>query len=76
MTVMIHGEANSSRILVHPALLFSSTVFHIKRDNGNHLVIKTPARKNVCRHCQKQTLYRCRMCDVGLHPDCFEVYHQ
>ena len=73
-TVMRHGDINTSRSLTRPALS-SSTLADIKTDNGNHLVIKTPERKNVCRHCQKRTLYRCRRCDVGLHPDCFEAYH-
>ena len=75
MTVMRHGEVTTSRVQTHPALS-ASNLAEIKKDNGNHLVIKTPDRKNVCRHCQKRTLYRCRRCDVGLHPDCFEAYHR
>ena len=75
MTVMIHGEDNTSRIHTLPALS-PSTQADVRMDNGNHLVIKTPDRKNVCKHCKSRTLYRCRRCNVGLHPDCFEAYHQ
>lgn len=75
MTVMIHGETNTSRINILPALT-TSTLSDVRRDNGNHLIIKTPNRKNVCNHCKKRTFYRCCRCNVGLHPDCFEAYHK
>ncbi|KAK3862760.1 hypothetical protein Pcinc_031407 [Petrolisthes cinctipes] len=65
MTVMIHGETNTSRINILPTLS-TSTLSDVRKDNGNHLV-KTPDRKNVCNHCKKRTLYRCRRCNVGLH---------
>ena len=40
------------------------------------------AIKGVCNHCmnelnqQKRSFYRCKTCNVALHPDCFEAYHK
>ncbi|KAK8406334.1 hypothetical protein O3P69_007199 [Scylla paramamosain] len=75
MIVVLHGENNTRRIHTLP-ILSPSTLADIRKDNGNHLVVKTPDRKNVCNNCRKRTLYRCRRCNMGLHPDCFEAYHQ
>ncbi|MPC35221.1 hypothetical protein E2C01_028639 [Portunus trituberculatus] len=72
---MLRGESNTSHIHTLPALS-PSTLADVRRDSGNHTVIKTPERKNVCKHCKSRTLYRCRRCNVGLHLDCFEAYHQ
>ncbi|MPC61742.1 hypothetical protein E2C01_055817 [Portunus trituberculatus] len=75
MTIMLHGASNTSCIHTLTALS-PSTLADVRRDSGNHIVIKTPEKKNVCKHCKSRTLYRCRRCNVGLHPDCFEAYHQ
>ncbi|KAK3883317.1 hypothetical protein Pcinc_012353 [Petrolisthes cinctipes] len=66
MTVIIHGETNTSRINILPTLS-TSTLSDVRKDNGNHLVIKTPDRKNVCNRCKKRTLYRGTNTSLGQH---------
>lgn len=39
-----------------------------------HLVMKTEI-KGVCQECHKRSNYRCEICNVALHPDCFRGYH-
>ena len=81
MTVMLHGEVNTGRVHIRPALS-SSTLAEFKRDNDNRLVIKTPDNKKRLQIVPEEALSTiivevpARRCDVGRHPDCFEAYHQ
>lgn len=40
-----------------------------------HFVIKSEVSYGVCQHCKKRSGYRCEVCQVALHPDCFRAYH-
>ena len=40
-----------------------------------HLIEKTEI-KGVCQLCKKRSNYRCEICRVALHPDCFSAYHK
>ena len=71
MSVLLHGN-NSVSLL--PSIPAAPNREEIQKDQGNHLIIKTN-KKGVCKYCQNRTLCRCRRCDVGLHQDCFEMYH-
>ena len=71
MMVMIHGNNAVSPLSSTHAITNRD---EIRKDQGNHLIIKTD-KKGVCKFCCNRTSYRCRRCDVGLHPDFFELYH-
>ena len=71
MIVLLHGN-NSVSLL--PSIPAAPNREEIQKDQGNHLIINTN-KKGVCKYCQNRTLCRYRRCDVGLHPECFEMYH-
>lgn len=44
-------------------------------DRVDHL-IKYQEKQTKCGYCHKKVQFRCRKCDIGLHPkDCFVAYH-
>lgn len=43
-------------------------------DGKDHWIVQCEQAK-VCRHCKGRASFKCRKCDVGLHPKCFEGYH-
>ena len=71
VSVLLHGSGSASYL---PSIQATTNRDEIRIDQGNHMIIKT-GKKGVCKQCGNRTYYRCRRCDVGLHPDCFELYH-
>jgi len=41
-----------------------------------HFVISSEIKGGVCQKCKNRTKYRCRTCNVALHPECFVSYHE
>ena len=78
ITITLHGF----RVCQRPVPMVYSQVNKdvIRKDRGFHLVVKT-TKSNTCALCstkqkQKRTRFRCQRCNVGLHPECFELYHK
>lgn len=52
----------------------------IRLHPGAHLVVQT-GHARICAWCyksakkQNKTVYMCKTCDLPLHPDCFEIFH-
>lgn len=46
----------------------------VRTDNKNHWIVKGDTDRR-CKLCGKKSIYRCGKCDVGLHADCFKLYH-
>ena len=44
-------------------------------DGIRHYPLHNPA-KPCCSYCGKKSKYVCAKCDIGLHIDCFESYHE
>ena len=58
----------SIRILHHPSNSFQF--------NGmNYWIVKGSQQLCSLSECKGTTVYCCKKCDVGLHVDCFELYH-
>ncbi|KAK1171474.1 piggyBac transposable element-derived protein 3-like [Acipenser oxyrinchus oxyrinchus] len=58
-----------------PQLLDKRVPLSVRRDGKEHLVdaIEKPRR---CATCNKNTMYKCIKCEVGLHPRfCFRLFH-
>lgn len=53
----------------------SSSVPHKVRTDFGHLIQRTDFRRR-CKKCSSNSIYICKTCQVTLHPDCFEYYHQ
>lgn len=47
----------------------------IRRDGRGHLIIKGESKYRRCKVCQNRTMYLCKKCQVPLHPECFEPFH-
>ena len=48
----------------------------MRYDNIGHLIIlSNPTINGRCTHCSGRSRYRCKKCNVALHPDCFYDYH-
>ncbi|XP_050064316.1 piggyBac transposable element-derived protein 3-like [Aphis gossypii] len=47
----------------------------IRKYDIGHLIIRKNVRRR-CRNCQSQTIYLCIKCNVFLHPDCFQEFHE
>ena len=48
----------------------------MRYDNIGHLIIlSNPTINGRCAHCSGRSRYRCKKCNVALHPDCFYDYH-
>lgn len=47
----------------------------IRQDEIGHLIIRKDVRRR-CRNCKSQTIYFCKKCNVFLHPDCFQEFHE
>ena len=80
LLVLRHGEARHMPAKAARASVGSREA--IRFDHSTiHCVIRTEI-KGVCNHCmnelnqQKRSFYRCKTCNVALHPDCFEAYHK
>ena len=43
-------------------------------DGMNHFIVSCEQARS-CRQCKGRASFRCKKCEVGLHPKCFEVYH-
>ncbi|MGH0141672.1 UNVERIFIED_CONTAM: hypothetical protein FKN15_045034 [Acipenser sinensis] len=59
-----------------PQLLDKRVPLSVRRDGKEHLVdgIEKPRR---CATCNKNTMYKCIKCEVGLHPRfCFRLFHR
>lgn len=46
----------------------------VRYDGKHHWIIKGDTDRR-CKVCTKKSFYRCEKCDVGLHADCFKMYH-
>ena len=63
-----HGE---QRLRTGPSMrLQGPAKDSVQADRKDHWIIKMEIN-GVCQHCKKRSCYRCRKCDVVLHPDCF-----
>lgn len=57
-----------NRILHYPAQ-------NLRYDNLNHWIVKGGQRRCALPGCRGTSKYSCEKCNVGLHPDCFKIYH-
>ena len=48
---------------------------HVKESSGNHWIIKGSQRRCAKKGCSGTSVYCCKICNVGLHPQCFKAYH-
>ena len=42
-------------------------------DNESHWIIK--GKQRLCANCSRTSIYFCVKCNVGIHPECFKVFH-
>ena len=46
----------------------------VRYDGMNHFIVCCDQARS-CRQCKGRASFRCKKCDLGLHPKCFEAYH-
>ena len=44
-------------------------------DGIKHYLLSNPNQRR-CSNCGKKSKYVCPKCDIGLHIDCFAIYHE
>lgn len=68
-----HSDPNRPKQQLQTGLA-KATLSEIRFDNGRHMITKTETR-GVCKLCKGRSQFRCRRCEVALHPECFEPFH-
>jgi len=48
---------------------------HVKYSKSNHWIVKGTQRRCALLGCSGTSVYYCETCNVGLHPQCFKLYH-
>lgn len=48
---------------------------NLQFDGKNHWIVKGSQRRCSLTGCKGTSKYFCEKCNVGLHPECFKVYH-
>lgn len=47
----------------------------IRLDGKDHLITVGESKYKTCKVCNRRTQYKCRKCELHLHPECFVEFH-
>ena len=79
--LLIHNHSDFDKGTLHReaarqfvARSSGATQESLRFDHTKANLIEKTEIKGVCQHCKKRSNYRCEICRVALHPDCFSAY--
>lgn len=53
-----------------------NTPTEVRMDNVGHVIVQEPTKaRRRCRVCHSATIYMCKKCNVHIHANCFQTFH-